>query len=116
MGLEILEDFHPITPIRTVVPSARTLKHVSNEDLDLTKEMLKEDTVEECHTPTSPSQILKTPLVCPPPPKKPRVPRSNNNSDPPSQGFFHVSHDLASIFVLHYKPSKIIKESSLLGT
>ncbi|BAT80104.1 hypothetical protein LR48_Vigan04g008100 [Vigna angularis] len=96
MGLEILEGFRPITPIRTVVPTTRTFKH----DLGTTKEMLNEDVVEECHTPTSPSQKLRTPLVCPPAPKKPRLPPRRHNSDPPSQGFFSVSHDLASIFVL----------------
>ncbi|TKY72785.1 hypothetical protein E2542_SST01530 [Spatholobus suberectus] len=94
MGLEILEEFRPITPVRTVVPTARTFKH----DLGTTKEVLNED-VEECHTPTSPSKKLRTPLVCPPAPKKPRVPR-RNNLDPPTQGFFPVPHDLASVFVL----------------
>lgn len=95
MGLEILEEFRPITPIRTVVPTTRTFKH----DLGTTKEVVNEDVVEECHTPTSPSQKLRTPLVCPPAPKKPRV-TPRRNLDPPSQGFFSVSHDLASIFVL----------------
>nr|KYP59321.1 hypothetical protein KK1_014753 [Cajanus cajan] len=99
MGLEILEEFRPITPVRTLVPNARTLKH----DLGTTKEVLNEDVEnenEECHTPTSPSQTLRTPLVCPPPPKKPRVTRKRNKFQPPSQGFLHVPHDLASVFLL----------------
>ncbi|QCE13500.1 hypothetical protein DEO72_LG11g493 [Vigna unguiculata] len=101
MGLQILEEFRPITPIRTVVPTTRTLKH----DLGTTMEMLNEDVVEECHTPTSPSQKLRTPLLCPPAPKKPRRVPPRHNSDPPSsQPFFSVSHDLASIFVLR-KPN-----------
>ncbi|KAH1041729.1 hypothetical protein AAZX31_09G059700 [Glycine max] len=106
MGLEILEEFRPITPIRTVVPTVRTtLKHDLGTTTTTTKEVLNEDVVieEECHTPTSPSQKLPTnPLVCPPAPKKPRVvPRRLKNLDPPSQeGFFQVPHDLASVFVL----------------
>lgn len=106
MGLEILEEFRPITPIRTVVPTVRTtLKHDLGTTTTTTKEVLNEDVLieEECHTPTSPSQKLPTnPLVCPPAPKKPRVvPRRLKNLDPPSQeGFFQVPHDLASVFVL----------------
>ena len=88
MGLEILEEFRPITPIRTVVPTVRTtLKHDLGTTTTTTKEVLNEDVVieEECHTPTSPSQKLPTnPLVCPPAPKKPRVvPRRLKNLDPP---------------------------------
>ncbi|RDY08682.1 hypothetical protein CR513_07065, partial [Mucuna pruriens] len=100
MGLEILEEFRPITPIRTIVPTARTtFKHVTEvTDLGTTKEVVNED-VEECHTPTSPSRKLRIPLVCPPAPKKPRVPR-RINLDTPSQGLFPVPHDLPSVFVL----------------
>ncbi|KAK7329091.1 hypothetical protein VNO77_23237 [Canavalia gladiata] len=92
MGLEILEEFRPITPIRTV----RTLnKHVTQvSDLESS-----EEDVEECRTPTSASQTLRTPLVCPPAPKKPRLPPKTNNLDPPSQPFFQVPHDLASRFL-----------------
>ena len=101
MGLEIIEEFRPITPIRTVL-AARTLKQAKElPDLETTKEQNEEE--EECHTPTSPSQKLRTPLVCPPAPKKPRVlvPRRNNNVlAPASKRFFQVPHDLASVFVL----------------
>ncbi|CAJ1975825.1 unnamed protein product [Sphenostylis stenocarpa] len=105
MGLQILEEFRPITPLRTVVPSSRTFKH----DLGTTKEVLNEDVVEECHTPTSPSQQLRTPPVCPPAPKKPRLLRTHT-LDPPSQAFFPVSHDLASIFVLRNLPTTPTKQ------
>lgn len=98
MGLQILEEFRPITPIRTIVPTSRTFKHDLVETTTTTKELLNND-VEECHTPTSPSQKLRIPLVCPPAPKKPRVAK-RNNFDPSSQGFFQVPHDLASVFVL----------------
>ncbi|KAK7411951.1 hypothetical protein VNO78_03396 [Psophocarpus tetragonolobus] len=97
MGLEILEEFMPITPIRTVVP---TTKAFNKHDLGTTKEAANEDD-EECHTPTSPSQKLTTPLVCPPAPKKPRVVSQRHNLDTtPSEGFFKLQHDLASVFVL----------------
>ncbi|KAL2340496.1 hypothetical protein Fmac_008436 [Flemingia macrophylla] len=100
MGLEILEEFLPITPVRIIAPVAITFNH----DLGTTMDVLNDD-VEECHRPTSPSQTLRTPLVCPPPPKKPRVTR-RNKFEPPTQGFFQVPHDLASVFVLR-TPNKL---------
>ncbi|CAL0306990.1 unnamed protein product [Lupinus luteus] len=114
MGLEMLDDFEPIMPIRTVATARKTFNH-RTELLDLeTKNEVKEEEQEECHTPKSPSQILKTPLVCPPPPKKPRVARRSDDVIAPSQGFIQVSHDLASVFVLQHKPK--IRETSLLTT
>ncbi|OIW19388.1 hypothetical protein TanjilG_09408 [Lupinus angustifolius] len=107
----MLHEFGPITPIRTVATARKTLSNRTELlDLDTTT---KEKEQEECKTPTSPSQILKTPLVCPPPPKKARVAR-RSNVIAPSQGFFQVPRDLASVFVLHHKPK--MRESSLLTT
>ncbi|KAE9602450.1 hypothetical protein Lal_00050020 [Lupinus albus] len=115
MGLENMfdDDFERITPIKTVATATKTFTHrMELLDLETTKEV-KEEEQEECHTPTSPSQILKTPLLCPPPPKKPRVAR-RSDVIAPSQRSFQVSHDLASVFVLQHKPN--IKETSLLTT
>ena len=114
MGLEVLEEFRPVTPIRTV-PTARTFNNrPESSDPEITKEIseLKKEEEEECHTPRSPSQTLKTPLICPPAPKKPRL-AARRNSGLPSQGFFKVPNDLASLFMVHNtKPSKKIKASS----
>lgn len=93
MGLEILEEFRPITPIRTIT---KTLKHVSEVETTNYKVVPKVDE-EECHTPTSQPQSTKN-CVCPPAPKKARVTRSNNSASP-SQGFFQVPHDLPSVFL-----------------
>ncbi|KAF1875802.1 hypothetical protein Lal_00006432 [Lupinus albus] len=115
MGLQMLDEFEPITPIRTVATSRKTFSHRTElSDLDTTtKDEVKEEKEEECHTPTSPSQILKTPLVCPPPPKKQRI-TTRSNVIAPSQRFFQLPHDLASVFVLHRKPK--IRKNSLLAT
>ncbi|KAE9601625.1 hypothetical protein Lal_00040541 [Lupinus albus] len=111
MDLDMLHKFGPITPIRTIATTRKTFSHCTELlDLDATT---KEEEQEECHTPTSPSQILKTPLFCPPPPKKARV-ATRSNVIAPSQGFFQVPHDLASVFVLHHKHKK--RESFLLTT
>ncbi|MED6155455.1 hypothetical protein PIB30_005307 [Stylosanthes scabra] len=79
MGLEFIEEFRPITPIRTVPASSSTkFKHVKNlPDLHTTITEQEEDydyddDDEECRTPTSPSRTLTPPLVCPPAPKKQR--------------------------------------------
>ncbi|KAK7265351.1 hypothetical protein RJT34_32970 [Clitoria ternatea] len=93
MGLEIFDEFRAIMPIRT----ARTFSQ--RGELETTS---KEQ--EECHTPTSQQQTHQT-LLCPPPPKKPRLPRTTNLPSP-SQIFFQVPHDLASVFLLHSKSSK----------
>ncbi|AES62055.1 hypothetical protein MTR_1g093170 [Medicago truncatula] len=88
MGLEMLEEFRPITPIRTIALMTKTLKHVS--EVETTEKVLKEDE-QECQTPTSSrGQIVVT--------------RINKNSAPPSQVFFQVPHDLASVFVFR-KPN-----------
>ena len=105
MGLEILNEFQSIRPIR-ISPTTRTFSHCTEQsDLEITKE-LNEKQDQECHTPTSPTQTLRTPLVCPPPPKKTRVGVARStNLVAPSQGFFQVPHDLASVFVLEAKSS-----------
>lgn len=104
MGLQVLEEFWPITPVRT--HPRINQQHSSNTTMDPCCSQYSQqqqndveiEDIEECHTPTSPSTILTTPLVCPPPPKKlrkllpPISPR-------PSQLFFQVPHDLASIFL-----------------
>ncbi|KAK7329718.1 hypothetical protein VNO77_23893 [Canavalia gladiata] len=95
MGLEILEEFRAIMPIRTI-PTTRSFSQ--RADLETSKEE------QECHTPTSQTQTLTTPMVCPPPPKKPRVSRIRTSL--PSQGFFQVPQDLASVFLFHAKPSE----------
>lgn len=74
---------------------------------DETKELL-EDEDQECHTPKSSEHTLKSPLVCPPAPKKPRMARRKMSPTP--KRFFEVPHDLASIFIaLDNKPSKKIR-------
>ncbi|KAG4929623.1 hypothetical protein AAZX31_17G055500 [Glycine max] len=103
MGLEILDEFRPIMPIRTVpVPKVRTFSQGS----ELVEASAKEEMlVQECHTPTSSSKVAQTLLVCPPPPKKPRVSRRTSHSHSQA-GFFQVPHDdLASVFLLRTKPS-----------
>jgi hypothetical protein len=110
MGLEIFDEFRPITPIRTnIVPMTKTLKH----HLDTTKKILKNDE-QECHTPTSSKVQNNNFFVCPPAPKKARVTR-RNNSAPPSQGFFQVPHDLASVFVFRSAP-KLARRSEIYSS
>ncbi|CAL5184590.1 unnamed protein product [Lathyrus oleraceus] len=89
MGLEILEEFRPTTPIMT-----KTLKHVF--EVETTNKVKKEDE-QDCDTPTSSRPQSTQTFVCPPAPKKARVTRSNNYS---AQMFFQVPDDLASVFVL----------------
>ncbi|XP_054805501.1 cyclin-dependent protein kinase inhibitor SMR10-like [Prosopis cineraria] len=103
--LEVLEEFWPITPVRTHAIARKGLSSQQNEEED------------DCHTPTSPSRTLRTPLVCPPAPKKPRrvaaavaVAPRNVVVASPSQMFFQVPHDLASVFLP--ASSKKIKASS----
>ncbi|KAL1325894.1 hypothetical protein HN51_035939 [Arachis hypogaea] len=110
MGLEIIEEFRPITPIRTVAASSSSFKHVKDlpnlHTTTITEKEEQEDE-EECRTPTSPSQTLTTPLECPPAPKKQRltlppnrINKNNNVVAPPSKLFFQVPLDLPSVFVL----------------
>lgn len=116
MGLEISEEFRPITPVKTVSGSART---TSNEKVfDLEEKVVaaevplscSEEDIdnlgEECRTPRSPAaaDILKQPLVCPPAPKKSR-PLKRKFPPVPSQGFFQVPDDLESIFLPLSEPS-----------
>ncbi|CAL0323420.1 unnamed protein product [Lupinus luteus] len=106
MGLGMLDDFDLIMPIKIIATARKTFSH-GMKLLDLeTKNEVTEGEQEVCQTPTSPSQILKIPLVCPPPPKKPHVARRSDDVTAPSQGFIQMSHDLASIFVCFFpKPS-----------
>lgn len=90
MGLEIVDEFRPITPPLTLRITCTTQQNP--------EEAVSADP-KECHTPTSPSQILKTPLVCPPAPKKPRGPRRTNISA--AHPFILVPDDVASVFLLH---------------
>ncbi|KAF5456423.1 hypothetical protein F2P56_025911 [Juglans regia] len=113
MGLEIVEEFRPVTPIRTV-PRTRSFDHalevVVVVNPDETKEHLGDEDHQECHTPKSSEHTLKSPLVCPPAPKKPRMARRKMSPTP--KRFFEVPHDLASIFMaLDNKPSKKIRAS-----
>ncbi|KAF5187886.1 hypothetical protein FRX31_022523 [Thalictrum thalictroides] len=112
MGLEIPEEFWPITPIQTIrIPKTKTTIKGGEDDngvkvLDLVEEIknvsvgiekvLEEE--EECHTPTSEDQLLKTPLVCPPAPRKPQ-PLKRKSVVLNSQLFFHVPRDLNCVFV-----------------
>jgi len=108
--VEMLEEFRPITPIRT--KATKTLKHVS--EVETTKKVLKEDE-QECHTPTSSrGQSSHNFLVCPPAPKKARVTLSNKNSASPSQVFFQVPHDLASVFV--FRKPNIARRSEIYSS
>ncbi|CAL0332854.1 unnamed protein product [Lupinus luteus] len=106
MGLGMLDDFDPIMPIKIVATARKSFSH-GTKLLDLeTKNEVTEEEQEECQTPTSPSQILKIPLVCPPPPKKPHVARRSDDVIAPSQRFIQVSHDLSFVFVRFFpKPS-----------
>lgn len=101
MGLEILDEFRSIMPIRTV-PTVKTFTQPAEVETSSKEEE------QECHTPTSQPQTL---LVCPPPPKKPRV-VSRTTASYPSQGFFQVPHDLASVFLLHAKVPSALTSTS----
>ncbi|KAG4959147.1 hypothetical protein AAZX31_13G085200 [Glycine max] len=104
MGLEILDEFRPIMSIRTV-PVPTVVRSCSQR-----AEVEKEELLQECHTPTSSKP--QTLLVCPPPPKKPRVSRTTRTTFPShSQAFFQVPHDLASVFLLRAKPSTLTTTS-----
>ncbi|KAL5699647.1 hypothetical protein ACHQM5_030522 [Ranunculus cassubicifolius] len=124
MGLEIPQDlleFWPITPIRTVL-LARTITSSPITPIDNvnTNDPVEgiisnggfSDNVEEdensCHTPKSASQLLKTPLICPPAPRKPR-PLKRKSAVLSSQLVFHVPRDLNSVFTTLSNPSKKIK-------
>uniref|UniRef100_A0A5B7BST9 Cyclin-dependent protein kinase inhibitor SMR3 n=1 Tax=Davidia involucrata TaxID=16924 RepID=A0A5B7BST9_DAVIN len=106
MGLEISEEFRPITPIRTIIADRGCHNSVKIfSDLNEMKELQLDDEEEYCHTPKSAPHILKTPLACPPAPMKPR-PARRKYVAPPSQAFLQVPHDdLASIFVLLSQPA-----------
>ncbi|BAT76796.1 hypothetical protein LR48_Vigan728s001400 [Vigna angularis] len=100
MGLEVFDDFRPIMSVPTL-PTLRTFSHRP----EVVQTWSKDD--QDCHTPTSQPPTL----VCPPPPKKPRLSVSVSTTTTittttfPSQPFFQVPHDLASVFLLRAKPS-----------
>ncbi|KAG5242851.1 hypothetical protein OIU76_010239 [Salix suchowensis] len=109
MGLEISEEFRPITPVRTasaarICSTSTSLGAKSCEAKEAdAKEILDfDEDGRECSspsTPKSPPHILKSPLVCPPAPKKPRPPK--RKLSPPPQGFFKIPvHDLDSVFMV----------------
>ncbi|KAJ0962238.1 hypothetical protein J5N97_030066 [Dioscorea zingiberensis] len=63
---------------------------------------------QECSTPKSEEAKLKTPLVCPPAPRKPRP--SKRKLILQQQGFYPVPADLASVFLpLLFLPNKRIR-------
>ncbi|KAE8056731.1 hypothetical protein FH972_013476 [Carpinus fangiana] len=108
MGLEILEEFRPVTPIRTISITRSSSHATELSEPEETKEVALDDV--ECHTPKSSVHTLKSPLVCPPAPKKPRPAR--RKLSPPPQRIFQVPHDLASVvFMSLTKPSKKIRAS-----
>nr|DAD45691.1 TPA_asm: hypothetical protein HUJ06_003921 [Nelumbo nucifera] len=111
MGLEIPEGFRPITPIRTSALSrAHTSHGVVVKCLDLKEDDAKgfeKNEDEECTTPKSQIHTLKTPLLCPPAPRKPRP--AKRKAGPPPEGFFHVPRDLTAVFVSLPNVSKKIK-------
>nr|KYP52560.1 hypothetical protein KK1_025514 [Cajanus cajan] len=92
MGLEILDEYRALMPLRSV----RTLNQLAEVETASKEE-------QECHTPTSSPPPT---LLCPPPPKKPRP--CTNKTTLPSQPFFQVPHDLASVFLLRAKPDEPI--------
>ncbi|GAV59718.1 hypothetical protein CFOL_v3_03249 [Cephalotus follicularis] len=107
MGLEMPEEFRPITTIRTVSTARLTsFSYVSKiSDSKKTQELNGLDNEEECQTPKSAESTLI--LVCPPAPSKARPPK--RKLCPPPQGFFEVPHDLASLFFSLNTPSKKIR-------
>ncbi|OVA13042.1 hypothetical protein BVC80_8947g23 [Macleaya cordata] len=134
MGLEISEEFWPITPIRTIPTTTRnynsTINIINNDknyrsknsnssnngecqfklpdlknntrELKVGEDEEEEEEEEECSTPKSEDQKLKTPLVCPPAPRKARpVKRKHglsSSSSSSSQTYFQVPADLNSVF------------------
>lgn len=106
MGLEVSGEFRPVTPIRTVsaarICGASTslgAKLCEAKEADAKENLDFDEDDQECSspsTPKSPAHVLKSPLVCPPAPKKPRPPK--RKLSPPPQGFFKIPvHDLDSV-------------------
>ncbi|KAF9616314.1 hypothetical protein IFM89_029090 [Coptis chinensis] len=114
MGLEIPEEFWPITPLRTISltrtkasPITPTKDNDNGSKVSDLNSSINEE--EDCHTPKSKDQLLKTPLVCPPAPRKPRPVKRKSTSTVATQLFFHVPRDLNSVFVPLVNSSKKIK-------
>ncbi|KAF6161765.1 hypothetical protein GIB67_013842 [Kingdonia uniflora] len=108
MGLEIPEEFWPITPIQTIPPPLIiTRPHPDNDDNS------RDDVlVEGCVTPKSEEQRIKIPVECPGAPRKPR-PTLKRKAAFSSQLYFKVTKtDLESVFLLsstNVQSSKKIK-------
>ncbi|XP_043713821.1 cyclin-dependent protein kinase inhibitor SMR6-like [Telopea speciosissima] len=124
MGLEIADEFRPITLIRTMPQpppqplsqSSMNLGRIKFSDLNVERpEVLvnfveEEEECDQCCTPKSSSQLMNNNiLICPPAPRKPRPPAKRRNGPPPK--FFHVPNDLASLFVPISNSSKKIRAS-----
>jgi len=113
MGLEMLEEFLSIKPIKQSIPQARiftTLEKEVSSDLERRKDE------HYCyHTPpTSPSKNSFD-LVCPPPPKKRQrlaVTTRRTSTQSQERKFFQVPDDLTSIFLLRTKPSTVVTTTS----
>ncbi|KAL5065893.1 hypothetical protein RYX36_027630 [Vicia faba] len=110
MGLEMLEEFRSITPIKqsnvsaTATITTTTLnQHLEEGVSDLERRMDDEDY--SYRTPPSSPSRSSFNLVCPPPPRKRRrLPVASSQSQ--GMKFFQgVPDDLASIFLLRAKPA-----------
>ncbi|CAI8611076.1 unnamed protein product [Vicia faba] len=111
MGLEMLEEFRSITPIKQSNVSATATntttttlnQHLEEEVSDLERRMDDEDY--SYRTPPSSPSRSSFNLVCPPPPRKRRrLPVASSQSQ--GMKFFQgVPDDLASIFLLRAKPA-----------
>ncbi|PON56828.1 hypothetical protein PanWU01x14_178710 [Parasponia andersonii] len=116
MGFEVLEEFRPITLMRTIsVTKTSNRNNIALSDhLHKPKEddVSCVDDVDECRTPRSAENMLRSaPLVCPPAPSKARAAPASRKLSRPSQRFFEVPEDLTSVFVLLGSPSKKIRTS-----
>ncbi|EXB30973.1 hypothetical protein L484_016833 [Morus notabilis] len=102
MGLEDEE-------LRTIMPLLPT----TGPNNKRKEELLCLDDEEECRTPRrlpGDDMLRSAPLVCPPAPRKARQ-ASCKKLRPPSQGFFKVPDDLASVFMVLPSPLKKIRTS-----
>lgn len=101
MGMEILDEFSPLTPLSSlqfIIPKHKTEQQQQQQ---------QDDQEEECLTPTAVAARLKPAIICPPAPKKPRPPRRKLNFLPPP--FFEAPQDLNSVYFQLHIPSKKIK-------
>ncbi|KAL5725601.1 hypothetical protein ACHQM5_008730 [Ranunculus cassubicifolius] len=104
----------PITPINdenTGVKVFETVQDIKNDSSGNAAEGKTEQEVEDgdsCHTPKSEDQLLKTQVICPPAPRKPR-PVKRKSVVLCCQLIFDVPNDLESVFMPLANPSKKIK-------